>query len=85
MQKWPCRTSTLHTITPELWPFAKQHTITMFNTTKCRSHEYEESPWEQSTGDISKLYQSNMHPLFCPVFVLDRCLQEGISHPKWTK
>jgi hypothetical protein len=25
-----------------------------------------------------------MHPLFCPVYVLDRCTQEGTSPPKWT-
>jgi hypothetical protein len=26
-----------------------------------------------------------MHPLFCPVYVLDRCMQEGTSPPKCTK
>jgi hypothetical protein len=26
-----------------------------------------------------------MHPLFCPVYVLDRRIQEGTSPPKWTK
>jgi hypothetical protein len=26
-----------------------------------------------------------MHPLFCPVYVLDRPMQEGTSPPKWTK
>jgi hypothetical protein len=26
-----------------------------------------------------------MHPLFCPVYVLDRRMQEGTSPPKWTK
>jgi hypothetical protein len=26
-----------------------------------------------------------MHPLFCPVYVLDRHIQEGTSPPKWTK
>jgi hypothetical protein len=26
-----------------------------------------------------------MHPLFCPVYVLDRRMQEGKSPPKWTK
>jgi hypothetical protein len=26
-----------------------------------------------------------MHPLFCPVYVLDRRMQEGASPPKWTK
>jgi hypothetical protein len=26
-----------------------------------------------------------MHPLFCPVYVIDRHMQEGTSPPKWTK
>jgi hypothetical protein len=26
-----------------------------------------------------------MHPLLCPVYVLDRRIQEGTSPPKWTK
>jgi hypothetical protein len=26
-----------------------------------------------------------MHPLFCPVYVLDQRMQEGTSPPKWTK
>jgi hypothetical protein len=26
-----------------------------------------------------------MHPFFCPVYVLDRQMQEGTSPPKWTK
>jgi hypothetical protein len=26
-----------------------------------------------------------MHPLFCPVYVLDRHMQDGTSPPKWTK
>jgi hypothetical protein len=26
-----------------------------------------------------------MHPLLCPVYVLDRRMQEGTSPPKWTK
>jgi hypothetical protein len=26
-----------------------------------------------------------MHPLFCPVYVIDRRIQEGTSPPKWKK
>jgi hypothetical protein len=36
-------------------------------------------------GERSKLDQTDMHPLFCPVYVLDRRMQEGASPPKWTK
>jgi hypothetical protein len=73
------------TITPELWPFAIQQAATIYNTTKRRSRDYDVSPWEQFTGERSKLSQSDMHPLFCPVYVLDRRIQEGTSPPKWKK
>jgi hypothetical protein len=36
-------------------------------------------------GERSKLDQNDMQPLFCPVYVLDRRMQEGTSPPKWTK
>jgi hypothetical protein len=36
-------------------------------------------------GENSKLDQTDMHPLLCPVYVLDRCMQEGTSPPRWTK
>jgi hypothetical protein len=71
------------TITRELWPFAIQHAAIIFNTTKRRSHDYEENPWEQLKGERSKLKQINMHPLFFPVCELNHRLQEGTYHPKW--
>jgi hypothetical protein len=55
------------TITPELLTFAIQQAATIYNTTKRRSRDYDVSPWEQLTGERSKLNQSDMHPLFCPV------------------
>jgi hypothetical protein len=73
------------TITAELWPFAIQHAATICNTTKRISRDYDLSPWGKFTGERSKLDQTDMHPLFCPVFVLDRRMQEGISPHKWTK
>jgi hypothetical protein len=73
------------TITTELWPFVIQHAATIYNTTKRRSRNYDLRPWEQFTGERSKLNQTNMHPLLCPVYVLDRRMQEGTSPPKWTK
>jgi hypothetical protein len=72
------------TITAKLWPFSIQHTTTIYNTTKRRSRDYDLSPWEEFTGERSKLNQTDMHPLFCPVYVLDRRMQEGTSPPKWT-
>jgi hypothetical protein len=73
------------TITSELWPFAIQQAATIYNITKRRSRNYDVSPWEQFTGERSRLSQSDTHPLFCPVYVLDRRMQEGTSPPKWTK
>jgi hypothetical protein len=73
------------TITSELWPFTIQHAATIHNTTQRQPHAYDISPWEQFTGERSKLDQTDMHPLFCPVYVLARRMQEGASLPKWTK
>jgi hypothetical protein len=73
------------TVTAELWTFAIQHAATIYNTTKRRSRDYDLSPWEKITGERSKLDQTDMHPLLCPVYVLDRRMQEGTSPPKWTK
>jgi hypothetical protein len=60
------------TIAAELWPFAIHHEAKIYNTTKRRSRDYDISPWEQFTGEHSKLDQNDMHPLFFPVYVLDR-------------
>jgi hypothetical protein len=73
------------TITAELWPFPIQHAAIIYNTTKRVSRDYDIIPWEQFTGERSKLDQNEMHPLFCPDYVLDRRMQEGTSPPKWTK
>jgi hypothetical protein len=60
------------TIKAELWPFTIQHASKIYNTTKRRSRDYDIIPWEKITGERSKLDQNDMHPLFCPVYVLDR-------------
>jgi hypothetical protein len=74
-----------NTITAELCPFAIQHAATIYNTTKRRSRDYDLRPWGQFMGKRYKLDQTDMHPLFCPFYVLDRRMQEGTSPPKWTK
>jgi hypothetical protein len=73
------------TITAELWPFAIQHAAKTYNTTKRRSRDYDISSWEQFTGERSKLDQNDMHPLLCPVLVIDRQMQQGTTPPNWTK
>jgi hypothetical protein len=74
------------TIIAELWHFAIQHVATIFNTTKQRSRNYIESPWEKFTGKRSKLDQHDMYPLFCPVYTLDRKnARRYRPPPQWTK
>jgi hypothetical protein len=70
------------TITAELWQFSIQHAATIYNTTKRRSRDYDLSRWEKFTAERSKLNQTDMHPLFCPLYVLDRRMQEGTSPHK---
>jgi hypothetical protein len=70
------------TITAEILPFTIQHAAKIYNTTKRRSREYDIGPLEQFTGERSKLEQNDMRPLFCPVYVLDRGMQEVTSPPK---
>jgi hypothetical protein len=60
----PCHLPMGQRITAKIWPFAIQHAATIFNTTKRRSRDYEESPWGQFTGEQSKLDQHDVHPLF---------------------
>jgi hypothetical protein len=67
------------TITAELWPFAIQHDVTIYNTKKRRPRDYDISPWEQFMGERSKLDQNDMHPLFSPVYVLDRHIRRTPS------
>jgi hypothetical protein len=61
-----------HAITAELWSFAIKHAATIYNTTKRISRDCDLSPCEQFTGECSKLDQTDMHPLLCPVYVLDQ-------------
>jgi hypothetical protein len=59
-----------------------QYNIIIFNNTKRRSRDNEESPWEKFTGERPKLDQHDTHPLFCPVYILNHRLQEGGSNLK---
>jgi hypothetical protein len=42
---------------------------------KRRSRDYDRSPWEQFMGERSKLDQTDMYPLICPVYVLYQRMQ----------
>ena len=69
-------------INKSIWPFAYKaacRSLNKFNLDK-NAH----SPEEKLTGIQINSEIRNEHPLFCPVFVLDKSLQGGLSRiPKW--
>ena len=70
-------------ITPEFWPFAVQHAINVYNVTTSRSRGHAATPWEIFTGSDSPWQVTDFKTLFCPVYILDRRLQEGLHTGKW--
>ena len=69
-------------ITKSLWPFALKAAVRARN--KYHLDENGLSPEEKMSGVKVKQLLKNEHPLFCPVFVLDRRLQGGKAGlPKW--
>ena len=69
---------------PELWPFAIDHAVFLWNALPDKSTGL--SPLElfaDATMDHSHLRQA--HVWGCPVFVLDPRLQDGKRIPKWTR
>ena len=69
-------------VTKSLWPFAFKAACRARNKFMIDSDGY--SPEEKMSGIAARQELKNEHPLFCPVFVLDRRLQGGIGGiPKW--
>jgi len=68
-------------ITAEFWPFAIQHAVNLYSTTS-RRHK-DTCPWARFTACDPPWSLADFRPLFCPVFVLDRRLQESNHLPKW--
>ena len=75
LSQWPSQ------ITSELWPFAVQHMVNLYNITTPRQDI--PSPWEWFTQTDSPWNLGDMKPLFCPVYVLDHHLQEDNNLGKW--
>ena len=69
-------------VNKSLWPFALKaasRSLNRFNLDKNGL-----SPEEKLAGIAINKEICNEHPLFCPVFVLDKNLQSGLSGiPKW--
>ncbi len=69
-------------VTKALWPFALKAACRTRNRYKLNDDNL--SPLEIMSGVKMKAELKNEHPLFCPVFVLDRNLQNHIGGlPKW--
>jgi hypothetical protein len=82
------RTLLLHAISmwpsvlsEEFWPFAVRHTCTFHNASIDPNTGM--SPHHRFTGEPAPWRMSDFHVFRCPVFVLDKHLQDGDSLPKW--
>ena len=69
-------------VTKSLWPFAYKAACRIRNKFKLDDNLM--SPEEKLTGVRANLHVRDEHPLFCPVFVLDKKLQGSLGGiPKW--
>lgn len=75
MQRWPS------VITEEFWPFAIRHACTFHNASV--NPESLQSPHQMFTGNSPPWCMKDFRVFGCPVFVLDKRLQDGDSLPKW--
>jgi len=69
--RWP------QVITKAFWPFATWHVVNIY--VNCyRGHTGTAvSPIKEFTNMSSSLKAQDLHPGECPVYVLDKCLQDG--------
>jgi hypothetical protein len=74
--RWPAQNNL------ELWPFAFDHSIYIWNNLPSADGLSPEEKWSGSKfHDFDHLRR--LHPWGCPVFVLDPKLQDGKKLPKW--
>ena len=70
-------------ITANLWPWAIRRACEVLNATPNKRLGYKSSPAQVfSRADID-INPKQWVPLFCPVYVLARPLQQDKPHPKW--
>ncbi len=75
MSRWP------GIITEEFWPFAIRHACTFHNASICS--DLNKSPHHLFTGVPAPWKLEDFRVFGCPVFVLDKRLQDGDTLPKW--
>jgi hypothetical protein len=82
------RTIPLHAVTQwpsvlseEFWPYAIRHACTFHNSSI--NPDTNKSPHQMFTGSPAPWRMKDFCVFGCPVFVLDKRLQDGDSLPKW--
>jgi len=76
--QWP------QVINKEFWPFAMQHAINIYVNCYWGCHSTAVPPIKEFTNTPAPLRVHNLHPWGCPVYILDKCLQDSNqSQSKW--
>jgi len=66
------------------WPFAICHAINIYVNCYYGHHSTAVTPIEEFTNMPKSLHLHDLHPWGCPVYVLDKCLQDGNhTSSKW--
>ena len=76
MSLWPDH------VTSEFWSFAFQHAVRVHNSAPRKGQTL--SPHALFTGEDAPQRPTDFRVLFCPVYVLEKELQDNKSKPKWT-
>jgi len=78
--QWP------QVINKEFWPFVMWHAINIYINCYRRCHGTAVPPIEEFTNAPAPLQVHDLHPWGCPIYVLDKHLQDGdSSQSKWDR
>jgi len=72
--RWP------QIITPEFWPFSVRHAINIYNNCYYGNSSNNCTAIAEFTSTDPKLQLTDLHPWGCPVYVLEKHLQDGAHH-----
>jgi len=76
--RWP------QAINKSFWPFATHHAINIYINCYRGRHSIAIPPLEEFTNMPSSLQLHDLHPWGCPIYVLDKRLQDGNhTSSKW--
>jgi len=71
-------------ITKAFWPFAVYHAVNIYVHCYHRSNGTAIPAFEEFAGTVTSLYIHDLHPWGCPVYILDKRLQDGnATASKW--